>query len=207
LDFFIDLTTIIREFAGRNWFPKQIAFQYWPLVGAPSLYFPNTRLLFDKTKSWIELPSGLLWVGKQSSSHLAGFEPMRLRQLARKDATAFTYALKRKLRENGSGGYPDVEQAAEIMGTSARTLQRALSGAGVTYSKLVEYARFEAAAEMLTNPNLKIIDIANNVGYRDPSHFSRAFRRISGLSPREFRLARLGGGSAPKITGEKAHQR
>jgi AraC-like DNA-binding protein len=77
----------------------------------------------------------------------------------------------------------------------------------VTYSKVVEYARFEAAAEMLTNPDLKIIDIAYTLGYQDPSHFSRAFRRVSGLSPRDFRLARLRGATAPKTNGEKVRKR
>jgi AraC-like DNA-binding protein len=202
LDFFIDLTTIIREFAGRNWFPQHIAFQYWPPVGVPSLYFPNTRLLFDKDKSWIELSRSLLRVDKQPSSHLDGLTHRR-----RKDATAFIYALKRKLQESGSDGYPDVEKAAAIMRTSVRTLQRALSDAGVTYSKVVEYARFEAAAEMLTNPDLKIIDIAYTLGYQDPSHFSRAFRRVSGRSPRDFRLARLRGATAPETNGEKVRKR
>jgi AraC-like DNA-binding protein len=74
---------------------------------------------------------------------------------------------------------------------SVRTLQRNLAKAGLTYSKVVEYARFEAAAEMLARPDLKIIDIAYSLGYEDPSHFSRAFRRMIGQSPREFRLKRL----------------
>jgi AraC-like DNA-binding protein len=116
---------------------------------------------------------------------------MGLRRLARLDAAAFIYAMKRKLRENAAGEYPDVDQAARIMGTSVRTLQRALSTAGVTYSKVVEHARLEAAAEMLINSKLRIIDIAYNLGYQDPSHFSRAFRRVSGRSPRDFRLAQL----------------
>jgi AraC-like DNA-binding protein len=103
------------------------------------------------------------------------------------------YGLKRTLRENASEGFPDIAEAATIMCTSVRTLQRALSRAGVTYSKIVEYARFEAAAEMLTNPQLKIIDIAYALGYEDPSHFARAFRRVAGSSPRDFRLKRLPG--------------
>ncbi len=206
LDFFIDVAIIIREFAGRNWYPKHIAFQYWPPIGAPILYFPNTRVLFDKGQSWIELSRSLLRVNKQSS-YTDGLRLMRLGHLARKDATAFIYALKRKVRENACDGYPDIEKAAQFMGTSVRTLQRALSGAGVTYTTIVEYARYEAAAEMLANPNLKIIDIAYTLGYRDPSHFSRAFRRVAGLSPRNFRLARLRGVPSPDTTFKQARKR
>jgi AraC-like DNA-binding protein len=207
LDFFIDLATIIREFAGRNWSPKQIAFQHWPPIGAPHLYFPNTRLLFDNRKSWIELARGLLRACKQSSSRADEFGQMRLRRLARNDAAAFVYAMKRKLRENASEEYPDVGKAAKIMGTSVRTLQRALSGAGVTYSNVVEHARLETAAEMLINSNLKIIDIAYNLGYQDPSHFSRAFRRISGVSPRDFRLAQIRAAISPAKPGKTGQER
>src|SRR5688572_10054592 len=44
LDFFIDVTLIIRAFSRKSWFPRLIAFQYWPPVGALNFYFPNTRL-------------------------------------------------------------------------------------------------------------------------------------------------------------------
>ena len=62
-----------------------------------------------------------------------------------------------------------------------------LRSLGLTYSDLVQQARFEAAAELLKNPDTKIIDVAFDVGYEDPSHFARAFRRVSGITPREFR--------------------
>jgi AraC-like DNA-binding protein len=206
LDFFIDVTLIIRAFSGKNWFPRCIAFQFWPPAGALGFYFPNTRFLFDQEKSWIELTRSLLNLPKQSSPYAngLGLGTCRLSPLARKDASAFIYALKRTLREHASDGFPDIEQAATIMCTSVRTLQRVLSNAGITYSKVLEYARFETAAEMLTNPKLKIIDIAFALGYEDPSHFSRAFRRTSGLSPRDFRLNRLLGTRPPKkLSGKK----
>jgi AraC-like DNA-binding protein len=148
----------------------------------------------------------LLNLQKQSSPYANGLElgTGRLRHLARKDASAFIYALKRTLREHAPDGFPDIEETAAIMCTSVRTLQRLLSGAGITYSKVLEYARFETAAEMLTNPKFKIIDIAYALGYEDPSHFSRAFRRTSGLTPRDFRLTRLPVRRSPKtLPGKK----
>jgi AraC-like DNA-binding protein len=47
----------------------------------------------------------------------------------------------------------------------------------------------EAAVELLEGSDSKIIDVAYAVGYEDPSHFSRAFRRLKGTSPREFRVS------------------
>ena len=84
-------------------------------------------------------------------------------------------------------GNPSVDLAAAAAGTSVRTLQRRLAQCGLTYSHLVQQARFEVAAALLQDPDTKIIDIALSVGYGDPSHFARAFRRLTGVSPREFR--------------------
>jgi two-component system response regulator YesN len=40
---------------------------------------------------------------------------------------------------------------------------------------------------MLADPSFKIVDIAHEVGYENPSHFARSFRRIAGLSPSRYR--------------------
>jgi AraC-like DNA-binding protein len=199
LDFFIELTTIVREFSGKRWHPTHIGFQYSdPISWAHLLYFPRTLFIFNQAKSWIELPRSFLKLPRQFADATGGhaMASIRFQNLSMPDAAGFIHALKRTLREHAADGYPGIDAAAKIMGTSVRTLQRALAKAGVTYSKVVEYARFEAAAEMLTNPAPKIIEIAYTLGYEDPSHFSRAFRRIAGQSPREFRLSRL---SKPEV--------
>ena len=38
----------------------------------------------------------------------------------------------------------------------------------------------------MQNTDNTITGIANLLGYTDPSHFARAFRRIAGVSPREY---------------------
>jgi len=47
-------------------------------------------------------------------------------------------------------------------------------------------------------PGLKSLDIAQAAGYRDPSNFARAFRRIAGVSPREYRLSKRNSGACNK---------
>jgi AraC-like DNA-binding protein len=71
--------------------------------------------------------------------------------------------------------------------TSVRTLQRQLRGTGQTYAGILQQARCQAAEQMLTESALKISDVARALGYSDPGHFARAFRRWTGLTPREFR--------------------
>ena len=72
-----------------------------------------------------------------------------------------------------------------------RTLQRQLAEFGVSYSKLVEQTRFEAASRLLQDPGNKVIDVAYGVGYENPAHFARAFRRTASVSPREYRRRQL----------------
>lgn len=89
------------------------------------------------------------------------------------------------------GGYPDIHLATEITGMSVRTLQRRLGEEGLTYTRLVEKIRFEQAVLWLQEPQLKLIDIAVELGYSDAAHFTRAFKRWTGLSPRDFRRQQL----------------
>jgi AraC-like DNA-binding protein len=57
----------------------------------------------------------------------------------------------------------------------------------MSYSQLVDAARFRAAGRLLKSDGARIIDVSLAVGYDDPSHFARAFKRIGGMSPRQFR--------------------
>jgi AraC-like DNA-binding protein len=73
------------------------------------------------------------------------------------------------------------------MDTSVRTLTRRLSTYGLTYGTLIDGLRFEVAKEKLQKPNVRIGDIAHDVGFKDQGDFTRMFRRVGGLSPKEYR--------------------
>jgi AraC-like DNA-binding protein len=85
------------------------------------------------------------------------------------------------------GGYPDIHLAADISGMSVRTLQRRLESEGLSYSSLVKKARFNQAVRWLQDPSVQLVDVAAELGYSAPSHFSRAFKGWTSLSPTEFR--------------------
>lgn len=87
-------------------------------------------------------------------------------------------------------GYPSVRQAADSINVSVRTLQRCLERLGLTYRDLVERHRFGEACKLLEQTELRVSVVAARLGYRDASHFSRAFRRWSGHRPTEYRRAR-----------------
>jgi AraC-like DNA-binding protein len=87
---------------------------------------------------------------------------------------------------------PRIELVAEATGTNCRTLQRRLSEAGTTYGGLVAHTRLRLARERLAASDEKIVDIALALGYTDAAHFTRAFKRWTGLAPFAYRAVQAG---------------
>jgi AraC-like DNA-binding protein len=87
----------------------------------------------------------------------------------------------------GGRGAASIDLVAEWMGTSVRTLQRRLRATGLTYSDVVQRARRAAAERMLKGRGAGIGVVARALGYSDPAHFTRAFQRWTGSTPRDFR--------------------
>ena len=75
---------------------------------------------------------------------------------------------------------------AEITGLSVRSLQRRLSQHGLSHSQIVDQARYQAATRLLEASESRITDIGFELGYADSAHFSRAFKRWAGVTPREY---------------------
>jgi len=97
--------------------------------------------------------------------------------------------LREVLKSYLSDGYPTARLAAEVMDVSERTLARRLSAHGLTYGKLVDQVRFEVAKKLLQKPDARIGDAARSVGFESQGNFTRMFRRVGGLNPKEFRKA------------------
>ena len=102
-------------------------------------------------------------------------------------ALRFGAVLRTIVRSSLPEGYPSVEHVAELLRLPVRTLQRRLNEQGLTYSDLVEDLRYREACRLLKRTDKPVAAIATALGYRDPSHFSRAFRRWSGLRPSQYR--------------------
>lgn len=58
---------------------------------------------------------------------------------------------------------------------------------GLSPHRWLQMQRIERAKEMLAKADARIIEIGLSVGYANPSHFARIFRRELGLTPREFK--------------------
>ena len=80
-----------------------------------------------------------------------------------------------------------LEECAARLGISPRTLRRRLEGRGMSYQGIVDDVRAGLARSYLESSRLSVEAIAERLGFSEPTSFSRAFRRWTGMSPREFR--------------------
>lgn len=58
---------------------------------------------------------------------------------------------------------------------------------GQNFSEILNGIRIKKAKELLTDPSLRIGDIADEVGFLDMAHFSRVFKKTVGISANEYR--------------------
>jgi AraC-like DNA-binding protein len=82
-----------------------------------------------------------------------------------------------------------LQSVARALSSSPRQLQRAYARCGASsFSEELLARRLSVAAQLLVEqPAIPIADVARLVGYREASHFARAFRRRYGLPPALFR--------------------
>ena len=83
--------------------------------------------------------------------------------------------------------FPSLEQVADNLNVSTRTLQRRLRQENQTFKSVLEELKRQWAIDYLKKPELSVKEIAYLLDYSEPSAFVRSFKRWTGKSPGEFR--------------------
>ena len=189
---FAVLTERIRLMIGPVWAPTSVSFLH-TTQGDPAYYrgffrcpvafgAEEAKLTIDAA-SW-EAPiasgdEGLFRVLTNHAELLSADRPIPDDLVARARAEI--------LRVLGNGE-PEIEEIADTLAVSARTLQRRLSDRDLTYSRLVDEVREDQGRKLVSGGAMSLSEVAFFLGYSDQSAFTRAFKRWTGQTPREFRL-------------------
>ncbi len=180
---------VVRLFLGPDWQPEEMTVPvYGPQAAIARAIWPNTRMVQHPSVTGIVVPRSAL---PEPPLHSGGDHNSMPRGAGLPaPPPTLVDSLSELISAYLLGGAPRVELVAEMAGISVRTLQRLLAREHLTYAKLVTQARYARARDLLEHSELSIGEIAREAGYRHPPHFSRAFRIIAGISPKQYRHRR-----------------
>jgi AraC-like DNA-binding protein len=83
-----------------------------------------------------------------------------------------------------------LEDVAQHLAMSPRSLRRRLDEEGSSFRDLVDHERKQLAARLLEGTEMKLDEMALQLGYGDTASFTRAFRRWFDCAPGEYRKSR-----------------
>jgi len=90
------------------------------------------------------------------------------------------------LAEHPKRGFPTMEQLADWLCMSPRTLQRRLQEAGYTYRELLQEIKLNKALFLLQSRQYALSELAEMLGFSDAGSFSRSFRKWTGQAPSRY---------------------
>lgn len=84
-------------------------------------------------------------------------------------------------------GEANMDAIAAKLGFSRQTLYRSLKAENVTFEQVLDDLRHRMALDYIAARKVSVNETAYLVGFSDPASFSRAFKRWTGKSPRDYR--------------------
>jgi len=119
---------------------------------------------------------------------LAMLAPQFEEELKRENGDeSFVDRVRLAIQQKLTGQRPTIEDIADALHISSRTIQRRLQKEGSSFQRLLEEARHQLARQYLNNSVLELNEAAYLLGYNDANSFVRAFRTREGVPPARWR--------------------
>jgi AraC-like DNA-binding protein len=191
------LIDFVRGYLGRGWWPAAIEVPYACDGHRLALdRYVGVSIHWSQPHVALLLPAEAL-AARHARPAMAALSRGELRDLVRRprrprmqDLVAEIVALR--LHD----GLTDLDGAAAKLGLHRRGLQRALAGEGITYRRILEGVVRDLAEHELIASDRPIADLALALGFSEPQHFTRAFRRWTGIPPSVLRTRATAEGGA-----------
>ena len=100
---------------------------------------------------------------------------------------SITHRIREILGEDFREEMPSFDELTELLNMSARTLRRRLEKEGTSYQRIKDNARRDVAISLLSRDGMTVSEVAEQVGFSDPSAFHRSFKKWTGQSPGSYR--------------------
>jgi AraC-like DNA-binding protein len=180
----------IRRLLGlANWVPSSVHFMHprpQPASERELRRFFGCALHFEETFDGMRFPEAFLDIPIRTSDPgllqiLKSYAEDRLS--LQDDTPSLVGNARRLVAANLANGRISIEDVAQALAMTPRTLQRRLADERVNFSNLVEETRRDMAVQYLRDRRLSLTDAAFLVGYSDLTAFHRAFRRWFNQTP------------------------
>jgi len=178
------LVTLIRGSVGELWDGTKVIAKVCDPSVVPEDYLGIKTAITDTFGASIHFPTNWLIQSQPgrnlegTTEHVTAVSPLSSR---------FINALRITLQPHIHEFDLDADRVATICGLSKRTLARRLQTRGTNLRQELNSLRMSRAEKTLSGTDLRISEVALMVGYANPTVFSRAFKRWTGMSPRQYR--------------------
>lgn len=155
------------------------------------LAFGNLKLIkFGQKSNYLAFPeSALEYPILQNQDSLVHFLSSAPYHLVTQDPAHISPAEKVRsiIQRDVGDSMPTADEVASDLNVSVTTLRRQLQKENTSFQKLKDACRMEAAFQYLNCVDLSNADIADRLGFDEPSAFFRSFKKWTGMTPGEYR--------------------
>jgi AraC-like DNA-binding protein len=145
---------------------------------------PDNEIVFPSAALDVPLRTADPQLGQVLEEHVQGL----LDALPHGDP--FVHRARSALASTLANGGPSLEALAASLHMTPRTLRRRLDEQSTSYKALLDELRRELACHYLNRSTERFEQIANRLGFAEPSTFYRAFKRWTGTTPALYRAQR-----------------
>ena len=184
----LGMIQLVQACAGNNWRPEEIHLtikhdyevEYASQLNPGCIFFSKPHAKFKIPRKLLSLP-----ISETISNNCARGKDM---DSVEPIPEIFVLQLASIVGSYIEAGTVNKKTIAHALDISPRTLQRRLEQNSTSFSTIIDLVRFDKAQRLIKYSDLTMLEISLMLGYQNASSFTRSFRRLSGVSPKEFRL-------------------